>query len=458
MRPAYSFSAMKFLCPVTVAVCCAVSFTARVCAAEGFLLEGVNLVDVESGTVTADRSIRVEDGRIVAVSPSDGTPDPAAIDGGGAFVIPGLWDMHVHLTDAKEIVLPVLVANGVLGVRDMGGDLETLDRWRDAIVAGRRVGPRIVRSGPVVDGAKEGAPFRFTVETEEDGRRAARELKSRGVDFIKVHNGVPREAYFGLSDELRKVGLSYAGHVPFGVSVREATDAGQRSIEHVETILEGTFQEDMKARGVSFVKGLPYFLEHDARPLSERFVENGTWYTPMLVAYRSGAYRSDYEASDDPRLGYVARSLQDLWKARFPTRSKAVENVRRRFLETFKDFVALMRETGVPLLAGSDLGGSHIYPGFSLHDELGLLVEAGLTPREALETATLNPARFLELEEYPANFEEGSAADFVLLESNPLEDIARLGTIRAIVVRGRYLDREALDAMLAEVRDRAPSL
>ena len=215
------------------------------------------------------------------------------VDGSGKFLIPGLWDMHVHMLfgnwfpRGKEITLPLFIANGVTGVRDMGGDLAQLDRWRSEIDSGLRVGPRIIRAGPFVDGPKEGVTNRLTVRTPEEARRAVHDLKAKGVDFIKVHNALPPEAFFALMDEAHKEHIPVAVHLPKNVSSAEASDAGVASLEHVETLYENTLWRK-GATAKTIEQGVDEILGPIGQDLFQRFVKNGTWFVPTLVAYERG--------------------------------------------------------------------------------------------------------------------------------------------------------------------------
>jgi imidazolonepropionase-like amidohydrolase len=410
---------------------------------------GVTVIDGSGTPPQPDMTVLITGDRISAVGKSaiiEVPSDANQIDGRGQFMIPGLWDMHVHLTDSTEIALPALVANGVTGVRDMGGDLETLDRWREEIASGKRLGPRIYRTGPYVDGPKEGAPFRLTVTNPKEAREAVETLGTLGVDLIKVHNAVPRDAYFALAEAAQKAGIPFAGHVPKTVRPAEASDAGQKSIEHVITLFEGTFTK---------VTGIKAFKEQGARELFARFAKNETWVTPTLIAYRSSAQWS--QTRDDPRRVYIAASLQQQWARFFRVRSPIVEKIRMGISDDLVGLVGMMHEEGVQLLAGTDLALRDIFPGFSLHDELALLVNAGLTPMEALQAATIGPARFLGVEDSLGTVEEGKFADLVLLEEDPLENIGNTQKIASVVVRGRFLEKSELESLLGESQAAAPS-
>ena len=247
-------------------------------------LVDVAIVDVEAGKPREHQTVVLRGDHIDSIGPADATPLPegASIVARGGFALPGLWDMHVHLTDSTEIVLPVLVAHGVTGVRDMGGDLEQIDAWRAEIDSGARIGPRIVRCGPYLDGAKPGLPYRVTLTDAGSARAAVEELAGK-VDFLKVHNLVPREAYLALASAARERGIPIAGHVPVALSPIEAVRAGQKSIEHISSIFEARFVEPYPREPKLQLMAIERFVAED-HELIQALREAGTSITPTLVA------------------------------------------------------------------------------------------------------------------------------------------------------------------------------
>ena len=376
------------------------------------------------------------------------------VDGTGKFLIPGLWDMHVHLSITTESTLPAFVANGVTGVRDMGGDLSQIDGWRKEIAAGVLTGPRIFRAGPLVDGPKKTAMYRLTVNNPTEARQAIIFLKEQGVDFIKIHNRVPRDAYFALADECRKQKITFAGHVPRGVSAEEASEAGQRSIEHTEVLVEAAaFQQGSQAKSPE--QALATYTDERRKSLFAQFAKNGTWYCPTLIEYRNFAFETDPSVLDDPRQKYLAPATKEYIEKFFPAppRDTPVEQYagRRAFFQTFFGLVSEMQRAGVGILAGTDPPARGVFPGFSLHDELALLVQAGLTPTEALQAATRNPAKFFGKLDSFGTIEKGKIADLVLLEGNPLENIQNTRQIAAVVHGGKLIPKLELQMMLNKV-------
>ncbi len=419
-------------------------------------LRDVTVVDLMDGSLNANQTVLITGDRITTLGPKgevDVPNETEVVDAAGGYLIPGLWDMHVHITDATELALPVLLANGITGVRDAGGDLILLRRLEHERATGKRIAPRLVTPGPYVDSDK-GIPYRFVVETAADGRAAADSLDRDGVDFIKIHNGVPREAYFALVARARELGLPVVGHIPLEVAPEEAARAGQAGVEHFVSLFEGTLRERFASDSEGLLR---QYVESELDTLMALFRENGVWFTPTLYTYWIRAERGALAAHPDPRLRYVAPSLKAQWDAWYPVREQdsipEVEAARKRFFQIGLDVVRIAHEAAVPLLAGTDLAARDVLPGFHIHDELAALVEAGLTPHQALQTATWNPARFLGRTSELGTIDVGKLADLVLLDANPLEDISNTHRIRAVVINGRHLDRTALDEMLAQVEN-----
>ena len=431
-------------------------------------INNITIIDVTGGPPTQHRTVIVREGKIEDIHYFQSAPAKSKdrqINGTGKFLIPGLWDMHVHTAfgdwfpQAKQISLPLFIANGITGVRDMGGDLAILQQWRSEIDAGTQIGPRIVMSGPMLDGPKPRFPSSVAITTPEDGRHAVDDLKRRGADFIKLQSLIPRDAVFAIADEARKLGLTFVGHVPDSVRTSEASNAGQKSFEHLIGIFEGS--SPLEDKFLTGPKTESQFLStydpQRAAALFTLLAKNQTWQCPTLVWERGGNLIELSDFSHDSRAKYVPAYWKNVTWKRFTDQVMHEFNTddlatRRKFVEKELEVVNQMHHSGIPFLAGTDTAsGVYIFPGFSLHEELQRFVAAGFTPLEALQTATLNPARFLGMEDRLGTIEKGKLADMVLLDANPLEDIRNTQKIAGVFASGRYFSRADLDKMLAEV-------
>ena len=416
---------------------------------ESVAVTSVNLIDVETGQIIPNTTVVIQGDQIVSVgNPANISPPESAeiVDGSGGFLIPGLWDVHVHLSYQRESALLALVANGVTYVRDTGSHLSEIEVWRGQIASGEIDGPEILRAGPILND-REFNIYQLRVANAAEARTAVRTLHKVGVDFIKLHRRTSREAYFAIADECRKLGLPFVGHIPMTVTPLEASNAGQATIEHSETLFEGTFMATVTG---DLATAIERWRISDGEPLFQAFVENRTAFTPTLVVWQEVI--DALESSEiDPRQQYVsqsARNVADEILRQMSGDADAFVAERKRLLDESAKVVGLANSLGVSILAGTDLAAGFVYPGFSLHDELVMLVDAGLTPLEALQAGTSNPAELFPALKAGA-IGPGKRADLLLLDANPLEDIRNTKKIRAVILRGKVLSKTDLDNILA---------
>jgi imidazolonepropionase-like amidohydrolase len=432
----------------------------------------VTVINPGTSSVEPDRAVTINGNRISAVSDAKNFQSPGqarVIDGSGQFLIPGLWDMHVHMAfgdwfpGGRDVNLPLYVANGVTGVRDMGGDIPVLFAWRKQIASGELIGPRMVVSGPMLDGyLPDGKTFRFPssilVTSVDDAVAAVDSLKAQQVDFIKVQSLIPHDAYLAAATEAHKQGLPFVGHVPDAVRIDEAVAVGQKSIEHLMGSAAGcSTVEDRVIKGEVDTKLLlDSFDQQKCDKMMKLLAQRQVWQVPTLVWERGGTLLDQLDWKHQPLDRYVPAHWRDVTWRRFeeqmtPGLQKDPLALRQRSLAQEIAMAGAMHRAGVPFLAGTDSApGIYIVPGFSLHDELANFVEAGFTPMEALQTATSNPALFLERDDIGV-VKAGGVADLVLLAANPLNNIQNTKKINAVVINGRFLDRAALDHMLTQV-------
>ena len=392
----------------------------------------VNVIDMTGAPLRKDMTVVIRGERIVDLGKTGRTRVPRyrqVTDATGKFLIPGLWDMHAHLgTDEfdRKGHLALFIANGVTGIRIMDGD-PLHHRWRDEVSAGALTGPRMVIASAIIG--------QSPIEPAE-ARSAVRKAKWEHADFVKVHEALSRQAYFAIINEARKQKLEVAGHVPLALTAVEVAAAGQKSIEHFTGLDKATSQESV------------------AIALARRLRQYHTWLCPTLIMRLSYASLDDKKLTQSPRLKYVKPS----WVRRWLRMSADAEKTpvtewdrRHALVQQEKKLVGFMYKLGVGILAGTDDANPFCAPGFSLHDELALFVEAGLTPMQALQTATLTPARFLNREGDLGTVAPGKFADLVLLDANPLVDIRNTQKINSVVFNGRLLNRESIEGILANI-------
>jgi hypothetical protein len=434
------------------------------------------VIDVASGATRSDNTVIVTGNRIVYAGPATGANVPRGarvLDGRGKFLIPGLWDMHVHafVWVFSDFAGPLMLANGVTGARDMGYFIDTTLRWKRDIAAGLDTGPRLV-VGVRVDGPVGRAQFVSHVTTETDAIRAADTLArtkdgSVRADFISTDAFIPRPAFFALAREARKLGIPFAGRVPLSVSVVEASDSGQRSVEQEDDLMractsrEADFRAQLADTTNRRTGDDPLQLRSQARAilsssdpgrcqlLLQTLARNHTWVTPTLVAYQPYAHSFDSATRHPEWSKYVPGIVEGGWQHKV----LAVPKPDSVMVQTSFSFerTGALNKAGVGLLAGTDAPRAFVYPGFSLHEELALLVRSGLTPLEALRTATYNPANFLGALDSLGTIGVGKIADLVLLDGDPLKDIGNTKRISAVIANGRVFDSTARAALLDHV-------
>jgi len=435
----------------------------------------VTVIDATGGAPRPDVTVLVSDGRVAAVGREVPIPEKATVvQGAGKFLIPGLWDMHVHWDEARYLAL--FIANGVTGIRVMWGYPRQLDQRR-RIAEGSLVGPRMAIAGTIIDGPKPWWPGSIAAGTPEEGREAVRRTQKDGYDYVKVYSGLPREVFFAIADEAKKLGIPFVGHVPDPVRVAEASDASMKSIEHLtgmalavsgtETELRrelaaaaklpaGERGERLRAVGKRILES---YDAATAAALYAKLKANGTWQVPTFTVLHYGADPLAPEYAADLRMRYMPPWVHKLWADDFRRRERTAAQAasQLRLFQRRLELVGEMHRAGVGLLAGSDVLNPYCFPGFSLHDELGWLVKAGLPPMAALQAATRNPALFLGRGQDAGTVEPGKLADLVLLDADPLQDIGNTRRIAAVVANGKLYSREAIDKMLAGIERLAGS-
>lgn len=427
------------------------------------LIRDVRVVDVEAGRVLEGRSVLVRGERIARIAPAAELAAPEGarvVEGRGLYLLPGLFDSHVHCSISPETYGPLFVAHGVVCVRDLGGPTDLIVGLREAHARSEEPLPRIVCTGAILDGDPPVWPFSEPCATPEAGRAAVRKLVAAGVDQIKVYSLLKPEVYRAIVDEARAAGKKVTGHVPPAVPLADALNGGQDCAEH----LTGFPNELERLLGRPPaptdhpLQEAPWEVLDDTPPevlegLVQRVRASGMVQCPTLAVFRGYIRASTEEPGSDPRSRFVPPLLLQRWKP-----DGALADLVRALESGFpraQKMVGALHRAGVPILAGTDLGNPFLFAGSSLHDELVLLQEAGLSPLEALRAATIVPTRFCGLEAELGSVAEGKQASLVLVRKDPLQDAAHVREIEAVLVRGRLLDRPALDGLLSAVERRA---
>lgn len=433
----------------------------------------VNVVDVKRGVVVRDQTVLVAGDSIQRVMSSVGARAPDAdtiIDGAGAYLIPGLWDMHAHLRGnglpdwiGKNWIMPLLIAHGVTGIRDMSSDCEEPDQgpvcltqmreWQAQIDAGDLLGPRVLALSTWPVNPPWDSPM-----TEEQARQLVRAFAAKKIDLIKVSNRLSLEAFASIMAEAGKLGIQVGGHIPLRVSSKQASEAGLRSMEHARDFLFDCFPGSAEFRRTTETQDPSAEImrsmveEHDPATCDEifrAFVRNGTWYVPTHVTRRSEAFAGDSVFRNDPRRRYIPPTLMEDWIEELDdVAGRESASLYSKFYWKGLEITGAAHRAGVRILLGTDGGDTFVFPGSSVQDELSELVSAGLSPADALRSATLYPAEFLDLAEHYGSVEARKRADLVLLSGNPLENIGKTRDIVGVVFQGRFLRREFLDELL----------
>ncbi|MCY1141898.1 amidohydrolase family protein [Actinoplanes sp. Pm04-4] len=455
-------------------------------------VRGVTVIDA-SGGARPDQTVLIQGERILDAGPVRRVPVPhgaTVVDGAGRFLIPGLADMHTHAVGIDDTDPELYALNGVTTTRQMsGGPLARA--WKQQIAAGERLGPQWSIGSRIVDGSPSlwdeldgDGSVHVAVANPAEARAAVRLEHASGAAFIKTYTRLTRDSFLAVADECRRLGLPFLGHVPDFVQLTEASDRGMRSVEHLFEVWYDTSYEEKKLRAA--VAAVPIgpgeyngwfnrmhpieyaaartYDRRKAEKVFRRVARNGTYFTPTLVLHETNDMPERINRHD-PRYRYFSADVIGYWDwaldnqylpGRTPAQIVQSKEIFRRRLALTADLAA----AGVPLLAGTDLGTTYLMPGFSLHDELALLVRAGLSPLQALGTATLNPARYLGLRDAGV-IARGAVADLVLLDANPLHDIRNTKKINSVLVRGDLLTparrRELLTAIEAQAKQPRPA-
>ena len=428
-----------------------------------FVLEHINIINVLDGTIEKDQTIRIEDGLIKSISRRS-VKDVAfpVYDCSGKFIIPGLWDMHIH--DAGDSFtryeyIPLFLSNGVTGVRDMWGSGEML-KLRDEIKAGKFMGPRMIVGSPIIDGAKHFFQQSLSAKTPEQGRHYVDSLFDAGYDFIKIYSLIREPVYLAIADECKKKSIPMEGHLPIEIGFEEAIDAGQRSFEHNFNINRYLSRKETPLiqwahnylDTVHFLRPEEFMVYTEPTGVSQKdfylpetvldkMQKNRVAVVPTLTLMQGRGLSAAQMANQTLGLNYLTEDFVQYWMHQKPT--FPVE-----FQKSFGAATKFLMDKKVLILAGTDVNNPFCVPGFGLQQELMNLAQAGLTNLQVIQTATINPAKFLYMENELGTVTEGKRADLLIIDDNPLMDISNIQKIYAVIVNGTYLSHSDITGML----------
>jgi imidazolonepropionase-like amidohydrolase len=443
----------------------------------------VNVIDATGSPVQPDMTVIISGNKIIGLAKAGkiAIPQNAEIlNSKGKYLIPGLWDMHFHALQSvfkSDYRFTLCIANGVTGVREMWAHMDEMPQvnlWRKQFYEQPGTIPRFGSVGTLVDGVPAVWEGSDTATTAESARLLVRKIKASGSDFVKVYDNLPRAAYFALADECKKQNIPFAGHLPLFILFREAADAGQQSIEHLTGLYQAFYHscppdEVIKALPSEIKAGSPFVPllqqalqlcdEKERNEIFHHLAEKQVWQCPTLITEYAIHPYDENLLFNDPRLKYISIDERKRWETRtaagLKSRTQEQRDKEKIFMTKAMAVISQMKKAGIQFLAGVDIPIHYLYPGFSLHDELALFVKAGLTPMEALQTATLNPAKFLGTTDSLGTIEKGKIADLILLNANPLTDIHNTTRIESVFVNGKYLSKKELQAMLLTVEEAA---
>ena len=448
------------------------------------VITNANIVDAKSGKIIRDRLLAisgdtikvVDDTKMAAKYKADRT-----IDAMGKYVMPGLWDMHVHfrggdsMINANKALLPLFLAYGITTVRECGGDITpSVMTWRKQTALGQLAGPRIFTSGPKLDGGPHPAwAGSLEVETPAQVSKALDSLQEIHSDFVKIYDSkISHDAYLEIIRQAEKRGMKVTGHMPFTVELKEAVALGMNGSEHLyyvfkacsskeDSITDLIRKAEHTARPIGLFGALPaLYNTYDsakAAGLFKYLAQKNFTITPTLFISKTLVEIKETDHSKDSMLAYIDPKIQASYQGRVRGAKRQSDEstaFTKRYEAVCTSLVPRMFAAGVNIVAGSDCGASNsfVYPGSSLHEEVKLLVASGLTPAEGLRAATVNGPKFFGIANFYGSLAAGKCSDLILLDSDPLKDINAIDRINLVVSHGKAYTRGDLDALLASIK------
>jgi imidazolonepropionase-like amidohydrolase len=448
------------------------------------VITNLNIVDVTTGKIARNRLLAISGDTIKAVDDTKMVARYKAhryFDAMGKYAMPGLWDMHVHfrggdsLIGANKALLPLFLANGITTVRECGGDMTpSVMAWGKQTTQGELAGPRIFTSGPKLDGPGAVWAGSLPVVTPDEVSKALDSLQKLKVDFVKIYDSkISHDAYLEIIRQARKRGMRVTGHMPFTVELKEAASLGMNGSEHLyyvfkacsskeDSITDLIRQQEHTDHPIGLFGALPaLYNTYDsakAKQLFKYLAEKNFTITPTLFISKTLAEIKETDHTKDSMLAYIDPGIQATYQGRVRgarRQSDEVTQFKKKYDALCTSLVPQMYAAGVNVVAGSDCGASNsfVYPGTSLHEEIKLLVAAGLTPAQGLKTATVNGPKFFGVGNFYGSLQAGKCSDLILLDSNPLENINAIDRINVVMANGKLYTSADLNALLASVNN-----
>ncbi len=465
----------KTLCLLSIALLIACNPTEQTPA--DLLIKGATIIDIKTGELLEGKVIAVRADSILSVFDERDLNQYSAtseFDATGKFIIPGLWDNHVHfgggdtLIQENKNLLPLYVTHGITAVRDAAADISpSVLQWREEIAHGKLFGPTLFTSGPKLEGFQSMWAGDIEISTVEEMNKGIDSLERMKVDFIKItDNTLKPDLYLEIIREARKRGFKTSAHIPYSLTMEQVSSAGLGTVEHGSYLLKASSTKEMElteqiASGkVTYRDVLPEILstitEEKAMSTYTMMAENGTAVVPTLNISFTTSYLDQQDHANDAYQRYIGKGLLKTYNWRVERAAKDDEKaiaLRHATYEKTKSLLRWVQKSGIKIVAGTDAGylNSFVYPGIALHQELQLFVEAGLKPLQALQSSIVNGPWFLEKSSKYGAIESGKFADLVVLNENPLLDIKATQKINAVILKGKVFDRKVLDHLLEEI-------
>ena len=455
---------------------------------DALCIDNISIIDPKVGLIE-HQTVIIKEGKILQVLPADQinlSSKNTIIDGTGKFLMPGLWDAHVHFAYIEEMapsMFDLFLAYGITSVRDTGGEINFTSAWKKKSLQNPTSSPRVMIAGPLLDGMPnvydgsdhEHPPLSVGLATVSEVRNKVNELDSMGVDLLKAYEMLTPEQFEEIMRLAKQKGLNVTGHVPLSMDVISASNAGLNSMEHMRNLELSCAansdellaqRQEILALGKKDIGGVLRSKIHALqRPLAianydpqraqevlDVLAKNDTWQIPTLALATGFTERPFARPEWQETFKYLPEAIELSWKKEIDQLlATSPTPFNETYTQWFTNMVGQVHRTGIEIMAGTDCPIFYLTPGRSLHEELEVLVKAGLSPLEALQTATINPAKYFHLENELGAVKEAMRADLLILDANPLDDIKNTQKIDAVIKQGHYMGRSDLDEMLGKL-------